>query len=180
MKVSLPGRSSPHTTVSASQILLQKMVSHPPNGEIAFAIVLPPTASNATSSTTPAATTTDRGEFIGYAGIWNVPLSELVFMIGQSYWRQGYMTEVLAALMPMFWQNGFKRVWANVDSENVASIKLLRRSGFIQCGTSVIELTEGKGENIQMEIANPDSGEEESKEEDGGKDDSEGGSDEDA
>ena len=95
------------------------------------------------------------------------------------------MTEVLAALMPMLWQMGLRKVWANVNSENEAAIRLLRRSGFIQCGTGVVELIEGKGESIEMEITNSDceeeeSGEEESGEEESGEEESEGGSDEDA
>ena len=85
------------------------------------------------------------------------------------------MTEVLAALMPILWQKGLKKVWATVNSQNDASIRLLRASGFIQCGTNVVELNEGKGENMEMEITNPDGREEEGREEEG-----EGGSDDDA
>ena len=151
------------------------MVSQPTNGSLAFAIVLPPSASNATSSTTPVATTIDEGNLIGHAGIWYVPRNELVFMIGQPYWKQGYMTEVLAALIPIFWQKGLKMVWATVNSDNEASIKLLRTSGFTQCGTNIVELSEGRSEGLHMEITNPDGGEEE-----GGEEEGEGGGDEDA
>ena len=81
------------------------------------------------------------------------------------------MTEVLAALMPILWQKGLKRVWANVNSDNDASIKLLRTSGFVQCGTSINELTEGKSEDLTMEITNPDGGVEEENGEEGSDDD---------
>ena len=85
------------------------------------------------------------------------------------------MTEVLAALMPILWQKGLKKVWATVNSENDASIRLLRTSGFIQCGTSIVELNQRKGENLEMEITNPDG-----REEEGGEEEGEGGSDDDA
>ena len=80
------------------------------------------------------------------------------------------MTEVLEVLMPMIWQKGVKRVWANVNSENEASLKLLRASGFIQCGTSVTTSMAGTGESLEMEATNPDD-EGKEKEGDGGSDD---------
>ena len=55
------------------------MVSAPTNGELAFAIVLPLSTSNADSSTTPVLATTDEGNLIGHAGTWHVPRNELVF-----------------------------------------------------------------------------------------------------
>ena len=77
------------------------------------------------------------------------------------------MTEVLAALMPIFWQNRLKRVCASVNSDNDASIKLLRKSGLVQCGTSINEVNEKKSEMLEMEIRNPDDGEEEEGKEEG-------------
>ena len=90
------------------------------------------------------------------------------------------MTEVLAALMPILWQKGLKKIWATVNSNNDASIKLLRTSGFIQCGTSVVESSEGRSEDLSMEITNPDDGEEEGEEKEGGEEEGDRGSDDDA
>ena len=89
------------------------------------------------------------------------------------------MTEVLAALIPILWQKGLKKVWAHVNSDNDASIKLLRTSGFVQCGTSINELNEEKSEDLTMEITNPDGGEEQGIEEENGEE-GEGGSNDDA
>lgn len=77
------------------------------------------------------------------------------------------MTEVLAALIPIFWQNGLTKVWATVNSENEASIKLLRTYGFMQCGSNLVESSQGKSEGLNMELTNPDGGNEESEEEEG-------------
>ena len=144
------------------------MVSAPTNGELAFAIVLPPSASNATSFKTPEAATTEEGILIGHAGIWHVPRNELVFMIDKPYWEQRYMTEVLAALVPVFWHQGLKRVWADVNLENEASLKVLKKSGFIQVGNAIIESSVGKDESLHMELTNPDGGGEEEEEGEGG------------
>ena len=79
-------------------------------------------------------------------------------MIDKPYWKQGYMTEVLAALIPVFWQQGLKKVWAEVNLENEASVKVLKKSGFIQVGNNIIESCAGKSESLRMELANPDGG----------------------
>ena len=90
------------------------------------------------------------------------------------------MTEVLAALIPIFWQNGLTKVWATVNSENEASIKLLRASGFIQCGTNLVESSQGKSEGLNMELTNPYGGIEESEEKEGEEEEGEGENDDDA
>ena len=150
------------------------MVSAPTNGELAFAIVLPPSASNANSFTHPVAATTEEGNLIGHAGTWHVPRNELVFMIDKPYWEHGYMTEVLAALVPVFWQQGLKKVWADVNLENKASLKVLKKSGFIQVGNNIIESSKKMHESLRMELTNPNDGGEEEEGEGG---DNEDGSD---
>ena len=75
------------------------------------------------------------------------------------------MTEVLAALVPVFWHQGLKRVWADVNLENEASLKVLKKSGFIQVGNAIIESSVGKDESLHMELTNPDGGGEEEEEE---------------
>ena len=89
------------------------------------------------------------------------------------------MTEVLATLMPIFWQEGLKRIWATVNSNNDASITLLRTSGFTQSGTSINEVNGKKSEDLEFEITNPNHGEEEGGEEEGGEE-GDGGRDDDA
>ena len=146
------------------------MVSAPTNGELAFAIVLPPSTTNAHSSKTPEATTTEEGDLIGHVGAWHVPRNELVFMIDKPYWNQGYMTEALAALVPVFWQQGLKKVWAEVNLKNEASLKVLKKSGFIQVENNVVVSPIGRHESLRMELTNPDGGGEEEEEGEGGDD----------
>lgn len=144
------------------------MVSAPTNGEVAFAIVLPLSTSNADSSAARVAATTGEGSLIGHAGIWHVPRNELVFMIDKPYWKQGYMTEVLAALITVFWQQGLRKVWAEVDLENEASVRVLKKFGFIQVGNKVAESCTGRTESLRMRLKNPDGGGENDEEGEGG------------
>ena len=92
-------------------------------------------------------------------------------MIDKAYWDQGYMTEVLTALVPVFWQQGLKKVRADVRLKNEAGLKVLKKSGFIQLGNNIIKSSEGKYESLRMELTNPDGG--------GGNEEDEGGEKED-
>lgn len=132
------------------------MVASPTNGELGFVIVLPPSASMTTSSTLPVITTMDEGIVIGHAGIWYADRNELVFMIGREYWRQGYMTEVLAALVPIFWQKGLKKIYADVNAANVGSMKVLMNCGFLPMGENIVEVTVGKWHSLRMGLTEPD------------------------
>ena len=75
------------------------------------------------------------GKLIGRAGFNHRPgyeEVELGFVIGYSYWRNGYAFEVCGHLL----QIGrdvfeFERVQALVDKRNIASISLLQKLGFI-------------------------------------------------
>ena len=95
-------------------------------------------------------------------------------MIDRAYWGQGYMTEVLAALMPVFWQRGLRMVYADVEPDNEASVSVLRRCGFVDLEEGMVEVL-GKAVSVRMEIANPDGrrrgGEEEEEEGEDGEDD---------
>ena len=137
------------------------MVSSPTNGVLAFCIVLPPSASTSSSSATPVATATDEGVVIGHAGIWQPQRNELVFMINHGYWKKGYMTEALAALVPIFWEKGLKKVFADVSPENEASLKVLKKCGFKQVGENIKESYAKINESLHMVLSNPDGGGEE-------------------
>ena len=112
---------------------------------------------------------TNEGTFIGHAGLWyEPPNNELVFMIDKFYWNRGYMTEVLAALVPVFWEFELGKVWANVDPENVASLKVLWRSGFKIVEHKNIQSSKGDHVSLRLELANPDlAGDEEQDREEG-------------
>ena len=127
-------------------------------------IVLPHSASTTTTTASASATTpphpvttaVDEGKLIGHAGIWMPNTSEIVFMIDNTYWNQGYMTEVLETLVPIFWQKGLRVVHADVEPENDASVWVLRKMGFSQVGENIIESQEGRSKTLRMELRNPE------------------------
>lgn len=153
--------SQPHDSVSRTATYLEAMVTSSTNGDLAFVLLLPPSATTITTSTTPAGATTDEGKIIGHAGIWYADRNELVFMIDNAYWNRGYMTEVLAALVPIFWEKGLKKVYADANPDNEASLKVLRKCGFTQVGGNIVESLAVEYESLRMELANPCDGEEE-------------------
>ena len=60
---------------------------------------------------------------------------ELGYVIGSSYWRQGYAREMLRTLLDhLFDVHGVRRVEAEVNPGNVASTSLLRNLGFTHEG----------------------------------------------
>ena len=59
----------------------------------------------------------------------------LGYALGHSYWRRGFMTEALQAIVEWaFSQPSIFRVWAVCDLENEASAGLLESNGFHQEG----------------------------------------------
>jgi [ribosomal protein S5]-alanine N-acetyltransferase len=58
------------------------------------------------------------------------PTVNIGYALAKSCWRQGFMSEVLRALIPsLLAQPSIWRVWAVCDVENVASAGLLERVG---------------------------------------------------
>jgi len=59
----------------------------------------------------------------------------LGYLIARPYWRRGFMTEALGAVIEWaFAQPAIFRVWAVCDVENQASAQLLEKNGFHQEG----------------------------------------------
>lgn len=59
----------------------------------------------------------------------------LGYALARSYWRKGFMSEALGAIVEWaFGQPGIFRVWAVCDCDNEASARLLERNGFTQEG----------------------------------------------
>ncbi|KGJ87532.1 GNAT family N-acetyltransferase [Colwellia psychrerythraea] len=55
------------------------------------------------------------------------------YLLGESYWGQGYATELLKGLIDFIdSENEITRLIAGVATDNVASIKLLHKLGFMQ------------------------------------------------
>ena len=74
-----------------------------------------------------------KGRAIGKAGFWKIP--EIGYILHPDHWRKGFGAEMLQALIAYgFEERGFDHIFADVDPENVASIKLLGRMGFQETG----------------------------------------------
>ncbi len=74
---------------------------------------------------------------LGIAGYWRMQLehqrAEVGYMLDAPYHNQGLGTEVLRAVLNYgFEEMKLHKIQADVDSENVASLKLLARFGFKQ------------------------------------------------
>jgi RimJ/RimL family protein N-acetyltransferase len=72
---------------------------------------------------------------IGTATLFNIDLdngrAELGYALGQDYWGKGFMNEALQALLEYaFGGLSLRRLEADVDPRNVASIRTLERLGF--------------------------------------------------
>ena len=77
----------------------------------------------------------DSGSVIGTATLFNLNLdngrAELGYAMGRAYWGKGYMNEALEALVShAFEVMGLRRLEADVDPRNAASIRTLERLGF--------------------------------------------------
>ncbi len=76
------------------------------------------------------------GDFLGTCSV--VPMDggrrwDLGYAVHQKYWRQGYGTEALQALIERGKAQGVTAFSANVAQENTASNALLRKLGFRVC-----------------------------------------------
>jgi RimJ/RimL family protein N-acetyltransferase len=69
---------------------------------------------------------------IGYVQITLTPdrRAQLAYDIGVPYWRQGYATEACARVIKALFAEGVVEVWAELDSRNTASMRLLEQLGF--------------------------------------------------
>ncbi len=73
------------------------------------------------------------GAVIGKAGFWRLP--EVGYILHPDHWGQGLAHEaVSAAIGHVFVAHGLDELTADVDPENLASIRLLERLGFVRTG----------------------------------------------
>jgi RimJ/RimL family protein N-acetyltransferase len=53
------------------------------------------------------------------------------YVLGRKWWGQGYMTEAVRAItLELLRSPGVQRIWAWVDEENLASMRVLEKVGF--------------------------------------------------
>jgi RimJ/RimL family protein N-acetyltransferase len=78
----------------------------------------------------------DNNSIIGTCTLWQLDSqnrrAEVGFVLGREHWAKGLMTDGLTALIDFsFAELGLRRLEADVDPENTASITLLERLGFV-------------------------------------------------
>lgn len=76
-------------------------------------------------------------KLLGTICIWNLQRqhfrAEVGYLLHPDYWKQGILSEVMAAVLPVgFDQVGLHSIEANVSPENTASRRLLEKFGFVQ------------------------------------------------
>ena len=81
----------------------------------------------------------DDGRLLGTCTIFNVHAAnrrgELGYALGSAYWRRGFMSEALTALLDYaFGPMKLRRLEADVDPRNAASLGLIGKLGFRQEG----------------------------------------------
>ena len=76
------------------------------------------------------------GQPVGVAGIHpdDDGGAEIGFWIGRDHWGQGYASEIADAVVGLARSRGYRPVWALVLPENAASIRVLKKTGFIRDG----------------------------------------------
>jgi RimJ/RimL family protein N-acetyltransferase len=83
----------------------------------------------------------DNGGFIGIVGTWRSdPVPELGIIFHRSTWGLGFATEALTMFAELFWalKPQFNVIDAYCDTENEASMNVLRK-----CGFDLVEVTKG-------------------------------------
>lgn len=104
------------------------MIASSTNGICEFVIVLPA----AISLDSPSTAGSSKDKVIGTVGIWDQLTGEIELMLHRDHWGQGYMSEALTALIPMFWARGVKKLLADVDPRHGNCIRVLNRFGFVE------------------------------------------------
>lgn len=57
-------------------------------------------------------------------------VTEIGYVLKRAYWGKGLVTEAVAALIDLLFAEGQRRVFADTDPDNAASIAVLKRLGF--------------------------------------------------
>jgi RimJ/RimL family protein N-acetyltransferase len=56
--------------------------------------------------------------------------AQLAYELGVPYWGRGFATEACSRVIKALFDGGISEVWAELDTRNVASLRLLERLGF--------------------------------------------------
>jgi len=73
-------------------------------------------------------------------------IAEIAYVFGPRWWGRGYATEATRWLLDELRRQGVQACWATVAPENEASVRLLRRLGFVEVeprGVSLLSYDDG-------------------------------------
>ncbi|HHU55829.1 MAG TPA: GNAT family N-acetyltransferase [Acholeplasmataceae bacterium] len=77
-------------------------------------------------------------EAIGSISLFNTDYKnrscEVGYCLSRYYWNQGLMTECIQYIVKYAFKKGMKTINALVREENIASIKVLEKNGFVEMG----------------------------------------------
>ena len=78
--------------------------------------------------------------------------AELGWVLHKAYWRRGYVTEAVPAVIDFARSMGVKRVFACCDSENVASYKTMEKLGMRLCKADGVRTNRSMGDEKRVEL----------------------------
>ncbi len=81
------------------------------------------------------------GRVIGKAGLWDN--EEIGFILAPEVWGRGLAGEAVAAVIERARSRGVPRILADVDPRNEASLRLLKRAGFVETSRAAATLKVG-------------------------------------
>lgn len=79
-------------------------------------------------------------------------MAELGWVLHKAYWRRGYVTEAVLALMDFARSIGVTRVFACCDSENVASYKTMEKLGMRLVKDDGVRTNRSMGDEKRVEL----------------------------
>ena len=107
----------PNPAIAAEGRILLQQARSPWSGEIGFAVDLP-----------------GEGLIGSVGGAWSQGRFEIGYWIGRPWWRRGFATEAVQALLKHLEATGVKAVHASVFLDNTAAAHILGKLGFVREG----------------------------------------------
>ncbi len=123
----------PHESMEVTEAWVRSEVEAPPDLSDDFVVTLD-------------------GALIGKLGSWRLP--EVGFIIDPAAWGHGYATEAMTAFVARRRACGSTELTADVDPRNIASVRLLSKTGFEETGraTSTFKLGDEWCDSVYLRL----------------------------